>query len=97
MKKFDGGAVVPGGFYLSLKRWEIVVVQGNEGTLEGGTESRYVKLNVVTMLVAAVALAFSFAFYLPGVGVVLFVRALVKGVGRMVGRLFGKTSSAQVE
>ncbi len=97
MKKFDGGTTVPGGFYLSLEGWEVVVVQGREGVLAGNADWKYIKLNLVTLALAAVALAFSFAFFLPGVGFVLFAMALFRPVGRLLGRMFGKGAAAAAD
>jgi hypothetical protein len=71
MLKHTGGDAVKKGFYGSIKRWTIELVQVDGGRLPGGPDERYIKLPVLAVLVAAPIMGLAFAVFLPFIGFVM--------------------------
>jgi len=71
MLKHKGGDAVKKGFYGSIRRWTIELVNDDGGTLPGGADERYLKLPVLAVLVAAPVMGLAFAVFLPFIGFVM--------------------------
>ncbi len=69
--RFKGGDTVKRGFYGSLKRWNIELVEKDGTALAGDGEERYVKLPIPVMLVAAPVMGAGFVMFLPLIGFAL--------------------------
>ncbi len=71
MTTYKGGDTVKRGFYASLKRWTIEMVEPEVGTLAGESDERYVGVPVPVMLVAAPFMGAAFVIFLPLIGFVM--------------------------
>ncbi len=72
MLRQQGGDHVKAGFYLNLDSWEIRTISGaTGGTLEGTSESRYLRVPVLGMLLFAPLMGALFAMFLPFIGIAL--------------------------
>lgn len=71
MTTYKGGDTVKRGFYASLKRWTIEMIEPEVGTLEGETDERYFRVPVPVMLVAAPVMGAAFVIFLPLIGFVM--------------------------
>ena len=76
IKRIAGGSKVEGGFYWNLKNWEIVPVDGKQGTLPGGEQDVFVNVPSLAMLALAPAMGALLVIFLPFVGVALAFQAL---------------------
>lgn len=87
MASYKGGDTVKRGFYASLKRWTIEMIEPEAGTLAGEADEQYVRVPVPVMLVAAPFMGAAFVIFLPLIGFVLlgklvWMRATGRGVSR---------------
>lgn len=81
MLTHEGGARVKGGFYWSLKTWNLSVLSGDRGVLPGGEEHRYVKVPVVLLVLLAPVMGGLYVMALPLILFVVVARvALEKAV-----------------
>ena len=78
MRKHEGGEKVPGGFYWKQNNWEIEVVKGNEGTLPGKTDTTYVRIPTLAMLLGAPVMGGLFVIVLPFLGFAMLASHLGK-------------------
>ena len=77
MKTLNGGTAAPSGHYLHLRNWEIVPIASGGGTLPGPLEDRYLRLPTIGVLAVTPILGGLFVMFLPVVGIVLTVAALL--------------------
>ena len=77
MKTLESGNKVPGGFYFDRTSWQLVTVNGKEGTLPGEKDARYMKVPSLMVLAGAPVLGGAMVLFLPFVGFALFFRHLV--------------------
>lgn len=82
MTKYNGGDTVKRGFYASMKRWTIEMIEPEVGTLEGESDERYVRVPVPVMLVAAPFMGAAFVIFLPLIGFVMLGKTAWARVGR---------------
>lgn len=68
MKYFKSNEEVKGGFYFNEKEWDITVVNGEKGILDGKVGEQFVKLSPLTLLIIAPLLGAGFVIFLPAVG-----------------------------
>jgi hypothetical protein len=94
MQRFKGGSKVPGGFYFSIRRWDVVSVCGAQGVLEGDESDRYLRLPLLVMVPVALVLSFVFLIFLPFIGFALVAWTVGRGVGVAVTRLAGQGAAA---
>jgi hypothetical protein len=71
MTNYKGGDTVKRGFYASLNRWTIELVERDDSPLPGTGEERYARLPVPVMLVVAPLMGAGFVIFLPLIGFVL--------------------------
>jgi hypothetical protein len=83
MTRYKGGDTVKRGYYASLKRWTIEMVQPDVDVLAGEDDEQYVRVPVPLMLVAAPFMGAAFVIFLPLIGFVMIAKAVwAKSVGR---------------
>jgi hypothetical protein len=75
-----GGSKTKGGLYWKKCEWEIVTVEGKNGTLPGTGDIEY--LRIPGVLVAPLALIMGLAFYLflPFIGFVMLLSVIAKKI-----------------
>jgi hypothetical protein len=78
MKRYNGGTKVGGGYYFNLKSWEVANIEGKEGTLPGEAKDTFLHAPLPVLFVVAPVLGIGFAMFLPLIGFVMPVYALVK-------------------
>ena len=78
MGQHEGGDKVPGGFYWKQSDWEIEVVKGDEGTLPGNTDTTYLRIPTVAMLLGAPVMGGLFVIFLPFLGFAMLANHLGK-------------------
>jgi len=76
--EIPNGKMVPGGFYLNRKTWDLVTVNGKKGNLP--TNDVYVKIPALAMLAAGPVLGATLVIFLPFVGIALFAAAGLRKV-----------------
>jgi hypothetical protein len=91
MTKHTGGTEVKAGFYWNLRKWEMVTLSGNGGTLAGNSEDRYLKVPIIAFLFVAPVMGGLYAFFLPFIGFALVFAFL----GRKAGAL-GRAAAVRV-
>jgi hypothetical protein len=79
--KYRGGDTVRYGFYWNVKEWEAQIVP-KEGAELKGTDA-YVRLPLVAVLVLAPLMGAAYAFFLPFIGIAMFLMYLT---GRLRGQ-----------
>ena len=77
MKELEAGNKVPGGFYFDKTAWQLVTVNGREGTLPGNEDSRYFKVPSLLAVGASPLIGAAFVLFLPFIGFALFAKHLV--------------------
>jgi len=78
MRQHEGGEKVPGGFYWKQNNWEIEVVKGDEGTLPGKSDTTYVRIPTLAMLLGAPVMGGLFVIFLPFLGFAMLASHLGK-------------------
>ncbi len=78
MRQHEGGQKVPGGFYWKQNNWEIEVVKGDEGTLPGKSDTTYVRIPTLAMLLGAPVMGGLFVIFLPFLGFAMLFNHLGK-------------------
>jgi len=81
MSKHTGGAEVKAGFYWNLRKWEMVTLSGNGGTLPGTREDRYLKVPIVAFLFVAPVMGGLYALFLPFIGFAMVFAFLGRKAG----------------
>ena len=71
MLKLKSGDTVKKGFYASVKRWTIEMIETDGGALPGEAGERYMRLPVLAMLVVAPVMGAGLVMFLPLIGFVL--------------------------
>jgi hypothetical protein len=90
MLRYKGGDTVKRGFYASMTRWTIEMIEPETGELAGEADERYFRVPVPVMLVAAPLMGAAFVIFLPFIGFVLLGKAVwTKMAGRRSGREAG--------
>lgn len=68
MLMYKGGNAAKDGFYLKKGEWEMVTVEGENGTLPGDIDCEYVKVPDLLFVPVALILGGVFVAFLPVVG-----------------------------
>jgi K+-transporting ATPase c subunit len=89
-----GGSKAKAGIYWSKGSWDLVTLSGKGGVLPGGTDTRYVRIPVLAMIVFAPLMGASYVVFLPFIGFAMFGDFLAKKAG--VGIQNGVTHLAMV-
>ncbi len=90
MTKHAGGNDAKAGFYWNLKKWEMVTLSGQGGTLPGKKEDQYLKVPMVAFLFVAPVMGGLYAFFLPFIGFAMLATFLARKAGSAVfGRVGG--------
>lgn len=85
MFRYEGGEQVKAGFYLNTERWQVSVLSGQGGRLEGDRAVGYLRVPAVALLVLIPLLGAAFAMFLPFIGIALvlqYVSTAVVNAGR---------------
>lgn len=81
MSKHTGGTEVKAGFYWNLRKWEMVTLSGEGGTLPGTAADRYLKVPIVAFLFVAPVMGGLYAFFLPFIGFAVLFAFLGRKAG----------------
>ena len=88
MLKHHGGEKVKGGFYWKTAEWEIVTVNGKQGTLPGAEKTNYVKVPFLLLVPLALTMSIAYVVFLPFVGfAMVFGLAGRKAAGKVMGKV----------
>lgn len=71
MSRRISGEQAAAGFYFNCTSWEIVTLSGQGGILGGPAGSRFLRLPLPLLLVAAPMMGAAFAMFLPFIGIAL--------------------------
>lgn len=94
MLKYKGGDTVKRGFYASLKRWTIEMIEAEAGVLPGEADEKYARVAVPLMLVLAPFMGAAFVIFLPLIGFVMIGKAVwEKATRRRGGEAFGRRAA----
>jgi hypothetical protein len=77
----NGGSKTKGGIYWKKGKWDIVTVQGNDGTLPGTEDIKYVRIPGIVFGPLALILGLGFYLFLPLIGFVMLLSVIVKKIG----------------
>jgi hypothetical protein len=78
MLNHKGGNNTKGGFYLKKGEWEIVTVEGKNGTLPGGLECEYIKLPAILFVPLAMVMGALYVMFLPFIGFAILFAMIAK-------------------
>ncbi len=65
MKRYSGNQVVKKGIYLSLRRRDLVTIEGESDLLPGASDERYVKIPPIAMIVLGPIMGLIYVIFLP--------------------------------
>ena len=68
MTIYRGRQVVQRGFYFDMRRWTLEMMEGESGTLPGDEGTRYLKMPLLVLFVAAPLMGLLFVIAIPFVG-----------------------------
>ncbi len=71
MARYNGNQQAKAGFYFDMDSWHVVTLSGEGGMLPGTSETRYLRLPLPVLLVAAPLMGAAFAMFLPFIGIAL--------------------------
>ncbi len=101
MLNHKGGNNTKGGFYLKKGAWEIVTVEGKNGTLPGSVDCEYIKLPAILFVPLAMVMGALYVIFLPFIGFVMLFIMIAKKVAdglRVLAHQFAaKLAEAPVE
>jgi hypothetical protein len=80
------GTIVKGGFYLNRDAWDLVAVNGKEGSLPGADGQRYMRVPVWAVLALAPLLGGLFVVFMPLIGFALVFMHLGRRSLSLAGR-----------
>ncbi len=80
--KRTGGSEAKGGFYWKQGEWEIVTVEGKQGTLPGSNAARYIRIPGLLLLPLALVVSIGYVIFLPVVGFAMLIQALFVKLSR---------------
>lgn len=75
-----GGSEVKGGFYWNKKKWEIVTVEGQKGTLPGSEDVQYLHIPGILFPPVAMIVSVMYVIFLPFIGFAMLLTAIVKKI-----------------
>lgn len=87
MLTYTGGSSAKGGFYLKKGEWEIITLDGKNGTLPGGTDCQYIRLPALLFVPAAIMLSVPFVIFLPFIGFAMAFVVIMMKLGQGVAAL----------
>jgi hypothetical protein len=79
-----GGSKTKGGLYWKKGEWEVVTVEGKNGTLPGSEDVEYVRIPAILFAPVALIMGLAFYLFLPFIGFAMLISVLVKKIGRML-------------
>jgi hypothetical protein len=77
MATFNGNGSVPGGYYLSMKNFNVEVIGDEGGTLPGDASMKYVGLPFPALFLVVPVVGLAFLMFLPAIGFYLVAKATV--------------------
>ena len=81
-----GGTVARSGYYWNLGKWEIIPVEKDGGKLPGGRGDKFLRIPVIAVLMLLPLLGGLFVVFLPVIGFVLTLSAVVRPIARLFRR-----------
>mgnify|MGYP001419280669 CR=1 FL=1 len=78
MTRYNGNQQAKAGFYFDRDSWHVVTLSGEGGMLPGTSETRYLRLPLPVLLVAAPLMGAAFAMFLPFIGIALVLDFVAK-------------------
>ncbi len=97
MLNHKGGENTKGGFYLKKGEWEIVTVEGKNGTLPGGLECQYIKLPAILFVPLAMVMGALYVIFLPFIGFAMLFAMIAKKAAHGLRALAAKLAAAVME
>ena len=80
MTTFNGHSSVPGGYYFSMKDFNVEVIGDEGGTLPGDASARYVGIPFPALFLVVPVVGLAFLVFLPAIGFWLVGKAIVMKV-----------------
>lgn len=71
MTRYQGGSMVPGGYFFDLQHWSFKAVSGEEGQLPGDATAKYVKEPLVAVIPGVLIVSLAFLVFFPLIGFAL--------------------------
>lgn len=68
MTRYHGKQVVKGGFYWNPKKWEVAVIEGENGVLPGKPEARFVRVPALPVILLGPVMGLVYVIFLPFIG-----------------------------
>ncbi len=80
MATFNGNSNVPGGYYFSMKNFNVEVIGDEGGTLPGDASAKYVSVPFPALFLVVPIVGLAFLMFLPAIGFFLLAKAVVMKV-----------------
>ena len=77
MATFHGNSNVPGGYYFSMKNFNVEVIGDEGGTLPGDASAKYVSIPFPALFLVVPVVGLAFLMFLPAIGFFLLAKAVV--------------------
>lgn len=78
MTRYNGNQQAKAGFYFDMDSWHVTTLSGEGGVLPGTGDTRYLRLPLPVLLVAAPLMGAAFAMFLPFIGIALVLDFVAK-------------------
>ena len=78
MTRYNGNQTAKAGFYFDMNSWHVTTLSGEGGVLPGTSDTRYLRLPLPVLLVAAPLMGAAFAMFLPFIGIALVLDFVAK-------------------
>ncbi len=82
MTRYESLRLVDGGYYWNTASWSLHAVDGAQGVLPGAEGTKWLKLPLPAMVVAALVVSIAFLIFLPFIGFALVAWTAVAALGR---------------
>ncbi len=80
MTTFNGNSSVSGGYYFSMKNFNVEVIGDEGGTLPGDASAKYVRVPFPALFLIVPVVGLAFLMFLPAIGFALLGKAVVMKV-----------------
>lgn len=78
MTRYNGNQQAKAGFYFNMDTWHVSTLSGEGGLLPGPSDTRYLRLPLPVLLVAAPLMGAAFAMFLPFIGIAMVLDFVAK-------------------
>jgi len=76
MLRHQGGERVNAGFYLNVDRWAVTTLSGRGGQLGGTSDTRYLRVPTILVLLCAPLMGAAYVVFLPFAGIAMVLHYL---------------------